>query len=88
MSRFGSRVLLYQARANIRFVFFNATSLTPVCFELKLFTRMLFRTLITAIALTAPVYAATELKVEQYDGPTECDDDQRVRIYRIIFNLR
>lgn len=40
---------------------------------------MNFRTFITLIALAVPAFAATELKVVQYDGPTECDDDKRVK---------
>jgi hypothetical protein len=39
---------------------------------------MRFQTVIATLALTVPALAATELKVEQYDGPTECDDDKKV----------
>jgi FK506-binding protein 14 len=34
---------------------------------------------IATLALSIPALAATELRVEQYDGPTECDDDKRVK---------
>jgi FK506-binding protein 14 len=40
---------------------------------------MRFQTVITTLALAVPALAATELKVEQYDGPTECDDDKKVK---------
>jgi len=40
---------------------------------------MRFQTVIATLALSIPALAATELRVEQYDGPTECDDDKRVR---------
>jgi hypothetical protein len=41
---------------------------------------MRFQTVITTLSLAIPALAATELKVEQYDGPTECDDDKKVRL--------
>lgn len=40
---------------------------------------MRFQTVFTTLALAVPALAATELKVEQYDGPTECDDDKKVK---------
>lgn len=46
---------------------------------------MRFQTVIATLALAVPALAATELKVEQYDGPTECDDDKKVRLISIVF---
>jgi len=39
---------------------------------------MRFHTLIAAAATIAPVLAATELKVDVYEGPTECEDEDTV----------
>jgi len=36
--------------------------------------------LLTLLSLTAPAFAATELKVDQYEGPTECEDESKVKV--------
>ena len=35
--------------------------------------------LLTLLSLAAPAFAATSLKVDVYEGPTECEDESKVK---------